>query len=119
MPKWLIWLGYSGYAALMIINAYIFYKVGRKAEQGRQIDILTAKWQAEDRETIRADGPRMANAEHRLDQAYDAISAMLWLQYQHWPLTEGEKASLLPPIMHKTFTRVEEWKEKQTEGVKY
>ncbi len=73
----------------------------------------------EKNEIIRADGPRMANAEHRLDQAYDAISAMLWLQYQHWPLTKGEKASLLPPIMHKTFTRVEEWKEKQTEGVKY
>ncbi len=71
------------------------------------------------RELIKEWTPRIANAEHRLDQAYDAISAMLWLQYQHWPLTEGEKASLLPPIMHRTFTRVEEWKEKQTEEVKY
>ncbi len=70
-------------------------------------------------EIIRADGPRMANAEHRLDQAYDAISSMLWLQYQHWPLTLEQKKELLPEIMHVTFTRVEEWKAKQTEAVKY
>ncbi len=117
----LIWL--VGYSVAVVLTAFVWYHVGRRVAQRRQIDvqvdILTAKWQAEDQETLHAWGPRMANAEHRLDQAYDMISAMLWLQHQHWPLTLEQKKELLPEMMHVTFTRVEEWKEKQTEAVKY
>ena len=45
----------------------------------------------------------------------DFISAHLFLEFRHWPLSDAEKTTIGSPDMVETLSMVEDWKEKEHE----